>query len=121
MSRNDYLAMKRKSLEGDDRHSKRRRSIEAIEAEMDELKMKIRALQDDLCNERNRKIPSPVLAPSPTLDDIFCDMSKMIRNSPTFEDVCCEPCPITPALSVEGSDIDEDDLMMMLQGSELFA
>ena len=110
VSRNDYLKMKRKSSKGDDRHKKRRRSIEA---EKDELKMKIRALQDQLRNERNRKTPSP------TLDDIFCAMNDKSTPSPTLDDIYHAPCPISP--SAEGSDVDADDLMMVFQGSELFA
>ena len=110
VSRNDYLKMKRKSSKGDDRHKKRRRSIEA---EKHELKMKIRALQDQLRNERKRETPSP------TLDDIFCAMDDRNTPSPTLDDIYhVAPCPISPA---DGSDVDADDLMMVLQGSELFA
>ena len=111
------MKMKRKSSNGDDRHSKRRRSIEAIEAEKDALKMKIRALQDELRIERERTTPSP------TLDDIFFDMSKMDRYapSPSLDDICGAPCPISPSASAEGSDVDADDLMLVFQGSELFA
>ena len=117
VSRKDYMKMKRKSSNGDDRHSKRRRSIEAIEAEKDALKMKILALQDELRIERERT------APSPTLDDIFFDIGKMNRNapSPTLDDICGAPCPISPSASAEGSDVDADDLMLVFQGSELFA
>ena len=117
VSRKDYMKMKRKSSNGDDRHSKRRRSIEAIEAEKDALKMKIRALQDELRIERERTTPSP------TLDDIFFDMSKMDRYapSPSLDDICGAPCPISPSASAEGSDVDADDLMLVFQGSELFA
>jgi hypothetical protein len=104
VSRHDY--MKRKATKKDDRHRKRRRhsayvegrpTMTNVESEKDKLKMRIRAMRDQMWNERN-------------------------TPSPSGGDCCPAPCPITPAeSSVMICPVDAEDLMKALQGSELFA
>mmetsp|Transcript_3936 Transcript_3936/g.5893 ORF Transcript_3936/g.5893 Transcript_3936/m.5893 type:complete len:211 (-) Transcript_3936:92-724(-) len=104
VSRHDY--MKRKATKKDDRHRKRRRhsayvegrlTMTNVESEKDKLKMRIRAMRDQMRNERN-------------------------TPSPSGGDCCPVPCPITPAESSEMiCPVDAEDLMKALQGSELFA
>ncbi len=105
VSRHDY--MKRKRAKKEDRHSKRSRRVSyvderarktQIESEKDILKMGIQAMREQMWNERN--------TPSPTMGDSYR-----------------APCPITPAREVSDTmcEVDAEDLMKALQGSELFS
>ena len=104
VSRHDY--MKRKRAKKEDRHNKRSRhssSVDGrtrktqIESEKDKLKMEIRTMREQMWDERK-------------------------TVSPSRDDYYRERCPITPAAegSVMMCSVDAEDLMKVLQGSELF-
>lgn len=115
VTRHDY--MKRKRSKNEDRHSKRSRHSSyvdghtrkaQIESEKEKLKMGIRAMREQMWNERSTPSPS-------SGGDCY--------RAPCYNNIT--PCyNITPA--PEGSDmimcpVDAEDLMKALQGSELFA